>query len=441
MLTSTGNSRKGVRCFLWRKADVGGFATWPISTYFSQISSRIRRRYAASRIGAITTKILKSRYIELYAVLLVSLGTLALWGSAAKGQGSLFSTGINSYIEEKAQDLALATHMTQGSLADISSMYSIANEGGNGIEPQPSLDGTTVQDSAMVAPNTPNSGYLDTISSQRSGVIEYTVQEGDLLSFIASDYGVSVDSLMWANNIRDPDSISPGQILKIPPVSGVIYLAKNGDTVSSIAKKYSADADTIIAYNRLPQDGAITAGTQIIIPGGKITGTANTATSASAIQPGQAITLSQVALDTPNIPYYGTASAKTLVKYEDVFSHLPNMDDYFKIPAAGYDWGLIHGRNGVDIANSCGTPVYAAADGTVTVSDAVGYNGGFGKYIKISHPNGTETLYAHGSKLLVQAGQAVAQGDKIMLIGATGYATGCHLHFEVHGAHNPLAKD
>jgi murein DD-endopeptidase MepM/ murein hydrolase activator NlpD len=123
------------------------------------------------------------------------------------------------------------------------------------------------------------------------------------------------------------------------------------------------------------------------------------------------------------------------------FSHLPNLGDYFKLPTFGFNWGRIHGRNGVDIANSCGTPIYAAADGAVTVADPEGWNGGFGKYIKISHPNGTETLYAHASKLLVFPGQNISRGDKIMLMGTTGRSTGCHLHFEVHGARNPLAKN
>jgi murein DD-endopeptidase MepM/ murein hydrolase activator NlpD len=94
----------------------------------------------------------------------------------------------------------------------------------------------------------------------------------------------------------------------------------------------------------------------------------------------------------------------------------------------------------VDIANSCGTPIYAAAEGTVAISDAVGYNGGFGKYIKLVHPNGTETLYAHNTKLLVSAGEYDQRGQMIALMGSTGRSTGCHLHFEVHGARNPLSK-
>ena len=123
-----------------------------------------------------------------------------------------------------------------------------------------------------------------------------------------------------------------------------------------------------------------------------------------------------------------------------LFSYLPNLGDFFRWPTTGFNWGSIHGRNGVDIANSCGTPIYAAAEGTVTVVDATGWNGGFGKYLKIQHANGTETLYAHTTKILVTAGNYVTKGLQIALMGTTGRSTGCHLHFEVHGAKNPLAK-
>lgn len=138
-------------------------------------------------------------------------------------------------------------------------------------------------------------------------------------------------------------------------------------------------------------------------------------------------------------PLLGTTAVARAVSTK-AFAHLPDLGSYYLIPTTGFNWGRIHGRNGVDMANSCGTPVRAAAEGVVTVADGDGWNGGFGKYLKISHPNGTETLYAHASKLLVSAGQTVARGEQIMLMGTTGRSTGCHLHLEVHGAKNPLVK-
>jgi len=108
-------------------------------------------------------------------------------------------------------------------------------------------------------------------------------------------------------------------------------------------------------------------------------------------------------------------------------------------PTSGRSWGRIHSNNGVDVANPCGTPIYAAAAGQVILSDSSGWNGGYGKYIKIQHPNGVVTLYAHASQLLVSGGESVVQGQLIAYMGTTGRSTGCHLHFEVRGAKNPLA--
>lgn len=85
-------------------------------------------------------------------------------------------------------------------------------------------------------------------------------------------------------------------------------------------------------------------------------------------------------------------------------------------------------HRGLDIGASTGTPIYAAAGGTVT---AAGYSGSYGYMIKISHGNGVETLYAHCSQLIAKSGQKVTQGQLIGKVGETGNVTGPHLHFEV----------
>lgn len=108
-------------------------------------------------------------------------------------------------------------------------------------------------------------------------------------------------------------------------------------------------------------------------------------------------------------------------------------------PAQGIDWGIIHGNNGVDIANKCGTTVSAAADGVVTEIGA-GWNGGYGNSVLIKHSNGTKTHYAHLSEVMTRIGAEVVQGDEIGLMGITGKSTGCHLHFEVRGGINPFGK-
>ncbi|MCJ0893210.1 M23 family metallopeptidase [Rhodococcus sp. ARC_M5] len=93
----------------------------------------------------------------------------------------------------------------------------------------------------------------------------------------------------------------------------------------------------------------------------------------------------------------------------------------------GSRWGTQH--SGLDIAAPIGTPIYAAADGTV--SDA-GPAAGFGLWVKVLHDDGTETVYGHVNDFSVRAGQRVVAGEQIATVGNRGQSTGPHLHFEVH---------
>ena len=79
-------------------------------------------------------------------------------------------------------------------------------------------------------------------------MLEYTVTKGDTLSGISQKYGISSDSIRWANNLDTATSIKPGQTLKIPPVTGVVHKVKKGDTVYSIAKYYNTDAQGMVDY-------------------------------------------------------------------------------------------------------------------------------------------------------------------------------------------------
>lgn len=118
---------------------------------------------------------------------------------------------------------------------------------------------------------------------------------------------------------------------------------------------------------------------------------------------------------------------------------LPDYGDYYLRPIIGGSNSQgIHDRNAVDLAHFCGQLVMAAAQGVVRRVGGVGWNGGYGTYVLIDHPNGTETMYAHLSKTRVRAGDAVNQWTVIGKVGSTGHSTGCHLHFEVRGAKNPF---
>lgn len=341
-------------------------------------------------------------------IITIAISIIIFRGPSAN-QNGIIGNIVRNYTEETSASI-ISPELDQN-ITDIASFMggaSSAQKNGRGGGDQETYTSYTILNNSVQAVDPISTDYLEDLKPNK--VTEYTVQPGDSLSFIASDFGVSIDSILWANSLPSPDSIKPSQTLRIPPVSGVIHKIKKGDTISSIAKKYDAEADRILSFNELSSKSSLTLGTELIIPEGTISIINN------------------------------KASATTTGTLAKRFAYLPDLGDYFKLPTTGYNWGTIHGRNGVDIANACGTPIYASADGVVEIAVSSGWNGGFGNHIKITHANGTETLYAHLSKLLVSARTNVLKGDKIGLMGTTGRSTGCHLHLEVHGARNPLAK-
>lgn len=232
----------------------------------------------------------------------------------------------------------------------------------------------------------------------------YVVREGDTLSSIANIFGVSINTIVWANDIKR-GVIQPGQTLLILPISGVRHTVVKGDTIGSIAKKYKADAEEIAQFNGLSLSSSLSIGNIVIVPDGTVQAPTTSSGAISPIRGGNG----------------------------------PSYEGYYLRPIlGGRKTQGIHGYNGIDLGASFGTPVLAASGGTVIVSRNYGYNGGYGNYIVVSHDNGTQTLYAHLSKNLVFQGSYVVRGQVIGEVGSTGRSTGAHLHFEVRGAKNPF---
>ena len=283
------------------------------------------------------------------------------------------------------------------------------------LNPNPAKGGGNINVSggvALVAEAGPagTAADLEEVKPQSSQISIYTVREGDTLSEIAEMFNVSVNTIAWANDIQGR-VIHPGQVLVILPVTGVSYTVKNGDTLASIAKKYEADTDEIANYNEIAADEPLAAGQIIIIPDGVVASAAPSTPSSSS---------------GPTAPLKGAGG--------------PNYNSFYTWPVDGgvLTQGL-HGWNGIDIGARSGTAIFAAAQGTVIVAKGGGaWNGGYGNYVVIQHNNGTQTLYAHASAVLVSVGQQVTQGQTIATVGQTGKATGTHLHFEVRGAANPF---
>lgn len=230
----------------------------------------------------------------------------------------------------------------------------------------------------------------------RKEIIEYVVESNDSLSSIAEKFNVSLNTILWANDLNKNSKIKIDQKLIILPVSGVLHLVKSGDTLSEIAETYQGKAEEIALFNEIPENGEIFIGDLLIIPDGKM----------------------------PSVKKY--------------YANIPLTDSYFILPTQGVITQGIHWYNAIDVANKCGTPILAAAGGEV---QKVGYNTWpAGTYVRILHPNRVVTLYGHLSKILVKQGEKVSQGQVIGYMGTTGLSTGCHLHFDVRGAKNPLAK-
>jgi LysM repeat protein len=249
-------------------------------------------------------------------------------------------------------------------------------------------------------------------SSQRHTVFTYVVQEGDTPGRIAANFGVSLNTILWANNLKSSSIIKPNQELVILPISGVMHIVKKGDTLLSIAKKYQTFSDEISVFNNLNDESSITIGQELIIPNGRLSSATSLSLSAG---------LKPMTID---------------------ISHWPEIDGFFAYPTSfGLNRGIFHYYNAVDIVSSCGSPIYASADGIIVDAKGTGkYNYGYGNLIKIQHYNGITTVYGHLSTLSVKEGDKVYQGDLIGKMGDTGNAECCHLHFEVRGAQNPFVK-
>lgn len=235
----------------------------------------------------------------------------------------------------------------------------------------------------------------------------YEVKKGDTIQDVARLFDVSVNTIMWANNLKSR-TITKGDTLIILPITGIKHTVKKGDTIISIAKKYRADGEDVASYNGIAVGSALSIGDTVIVPDGEI----------------------EV-----------TVAAKPKAKKPRIINSYANSapSGFFTRPVSGGRRSQgIHGYNGIDLASSIGTLVYAAAGGRIIAAKGSGYNGGYGKMVIIAHDKGIQTVYAHLNIVYVAVGQTVGQGDTIGEMGNTGKSTGPHLHFEVRGAKNPF---
>lgn len=341
----------------------------------------------------------KSAFLFLCAVIIVSPVAYANAGFLSL-LGSIFGT---TAAANPAQEVTIDYVNSQniGLLQAAVNLNPKLARGGGDI--------TIVNDSALLSDIGPMGSAVgvEETSSKSDQLSIYVVRKGDSLSQIAQMFGVSVNTIIWSNDIPRGGSIRVGETLVILPVSGVSHVIAKGDTIKSIATKYKGDAEEILGFNGLGDSDALAIGSTIIIPEGMLS------------------------LPTPASISYTKPKG----------TNGPSYSGYYLRPVNGTRSQGIHGYNGIDLAAPTGTPVFASASGDVVVSkyrEGNPWFGGYGNYVVISHENGTQTLYAHMSKVIVGEEWRVVKGQVIGYVGSTGRSTGAHLHFEVRGARNPF---
>lgn len=242
-------------------------------------------------------------------------------------------------------------------------------------------------------------------------ITTYTVQEGDTLDDIAKRHKITLNSVLWANNLRPSDTLTVGDVLTIPPMSGVIHKVKSGDTVERLADLYGVRGIEIAKYNGLEDSNELHVDQILFIPDG-----AKPAPASPRIVP-----RSQVAVTEPAPPGVGPGGAAWL--WPTTTRHIAQ--------------GFRAYHTGVDLDNKY-ERAFATRAGKATF---VGWLGGYGNLVILDHGDGFTTYYAHLSKFYVTKDQSVAKGDVVGQVGSTGRSSGPHLHFEIRKSgipHNPL---
>lgn len=237
----------------------------------------------------------------------------------------------------------------------------------------------------------------------REIIDEYSVKTGDTVLGIAAQYNLEPETIMWANPAieSNPDRISVGDKLKVPPTNGVLHVVRQGDTLSSLASKYKVEVAAIVAYpfNHLEAiSDSLTVGMELMVPGGE-----------------KPLVAQQV------VAAYSGPVPASATKGSGAFAW-PTGGNVTQ----GY-WG---GHAAIDIGSWTGAPVTVADSGYV-VYVGRGWSSGYGNHIIIDHGNGYSTVYAHLNSIFVSVGENLGKGQQIATVGNTGNSTGPHLHFEI----------
>ena len=233
----------------------------------------------------------------------------------------------------------------------------------------------------------------------------YRVRQGDSLTGIAHRFGLQMMTLWWANKLSGKDELHIGQELIIPPADGILYTVKDGDTLETLARKYEVPPESIVKYNEI-EGTTLIIGQQLLLPGGE----------------GAPIHVARERARSAAAPARTSRSSTAPGTNRGGALGWP-------VPSGHISQYFHYGHYAIDVAASYGAPVVAAGSGRVVF--AGWRNNGGGYQVWISHGRNKYTTYNHMSSVSVGSGATVSRGQQVGRIGATGWATGPHLHFEV----------
>ena len=347
-------------------------------------------------------------------------------GMPTKANAGFFDDLVSSVLGTKVQATDISTDPVNNSQNIPLSETSIDPDMKNTVA---EANVSIIDDDALNPENiqptdTDSNSYL----SSTDKIITYTVEKGDTIGTVADKFGISKNTILYANTNIKNNALKLGTVLTILPVDGVSYTVKKGDTIASIAKAHKADANDIAEYNDIT-DKDLMIGDKIIVPGGVAEKKVEVAKSVTP-----KVEKEEVSVSAP--------TTQTEVKVEKTEASPEQMTGGNGI-TGGYIWPFpkgtgrvsqrLHDDNAYDFAAPKGTPIYAIQDGKVLIADGSGYNGGYGLYVVIDFNDGGQAIFGHMSKVAAVAGEEVKQGDIIGYVGSTGRSTGNHVHIGYHG--------
>jgi murein DD-endopeptidase MepM/ murein hydrolase activator NlpD len=299
-----------------------------------------------------------------------------------------------------AVDPSTAPEPTTGPLGNISAPHP-----STGPTATPVAESALFDDGTLIVGPAPDTKVEDGSDLVRT----YSVQKGDTVRSVAKKFGVSSMTLWWANKLKK-STLKVGAELRIPPVSGLVYTVKDTDTLDTVAKRFKIESTKVVEINGL-EDPTLVVGQVLILPGAK---GPPKPTPKPTPKPSSRVKVAGGGgvLSGGPANYSGGSMRWPVIGGDNYISQ------YFH-----------YGHYAIDIAADYGSKVVSSAPGKVIFAGWKSNGGGY--QVWISHGSGIYTTYNHMSAITASRGESVSRGEQVGRVGASGLATGPHLHFEV----------